>query len=120
MLGVSYIEREEDIKDIEEEESQDAVYSIFKQAGFEGDQDEFKDFIGEDFSMEGMDLISEFSNLDFSDPMKSLSKLQSLSNFEQDDAESEYNTIFGEAEKQDMDFMSSLAGSDFGMGSFFF
>jgi len=119
LLGVSYIEREEDVKDIEEE-SQDAVYNLFKQAGFEGDEDEFKDFIGEDFSMEGMDLISEFSSFDFSDPMKSLSKLQSLSSFEQDDAESEYNKIFEEAEKKDMDFMSSLAGSDFGMDSFFF
>ena len=86
-------------------------------------RDEFKDFIGEDFSMDGMDLISEFSSLDFSDPMKSLSKLQSLSSLEQEDAESEYNKIFGEAEEteeNDMNFMSSLFGEDFGMGSFFF
>lgn len=119
LLGVSYIEREEDVKE-KEEESKDAIYDIFKQAGFEGDKDEFKDFIGEDLSVEGMDLISEFGNLDFSDPMKSLSKLQSLSSFEQDDAESEYNKIFGEAEKKDMDFMSSFTGDAFGMGSFFF
>lgn len=120
LLGVSYIEREEDVKEEQEKESQNAVYNIFKQAGFEGDEDEFKDFIGEDLSVEGMDLISEFGNLDFSDPMKSLSKLQSLSNFEEDDAESEYNKIFGETEKKDIDFMSSFAGDAFGMGSLFF
>lgn len=119
LLGVGYIEREEDFKK-EEEENQDAIYNIFKEAGFEGDKDEFKDFIGEDLSVEDMNLIGEFGDLDFSDPMKSLSKLQSLSNFEQDDAESEYNKIFGEAEEKDVDFMSSFIGDSFGMGSFFF
>ena len=126
LLGVGYIEREEDYKPEEEKESENAIYKIFKDAGYQGDEEEFKSFIGEDYAeqSDNLNLINELSTstFDFSDPFKALTKIQKLSDLggSDQDSEAEYNKIFGEAEQQDTDFMSSLTGNNFDVGSFFF
>jgi hypothetical protein len=85
ILGVTYIEREEDYKPVDKIEGDTELYRIFQSAGFEGTEDEFyNDFFPDVDRTEQIFLTKagrgtglEF-DLDTSDPFASLSTIEDL------------------------------------------
>lgn len=97
-LGVTYIEREEDAKP-ESQEAETELYQRFKDAGFQGTEEEFyKDFMP-DTSIEdqkfltsaslGRDLTFNYGN--YEDPFEALSNLQQFTSDEEDEEQEEKN-----------------------------
>ena len=77
-LGVTYIQREEDIKDLEDPD-EDEFFKLFKSYGYAGTADDFyNEFMPEDTNREDMDLLSRALTGDFdlkeisSDPFEAL------------------------------------------------
>ena len=82
-LGVTYIEREEDIKDLEDPD-EDEFFKLFKSYGYAGTADDFyNEFMPEDTNREDMDLLSRALTGDFdlkeisSDPFEALVQIGS-------------------------------------------
>ena len=83
-LGVSYIQRESDQKDIEDENASE-LYKIFQNAGYTGDEDEFFDTFMPDADRSDIEFIQrglsgdfEIKNLDTEDPFEALATVGSF------------------------------------------
>ena len=93
VLGVTYIEREEDYKD-EPAKPETELYSVFQGAGFQGTEDEFYDNFFPDLERSDMRLLTQAGKdqklkafgLDLTDPFASLGTIES---FFDDDKEEE-------------------------------
>jgi len=115
-LGVSYIEREADKKDISPE-AETQLYQIFKSAGFEGSEDDFYTNFMPDVDREEQKTLSKALSkegltteaLDLSDPFSAFSNISSF--FDQpeptttttktkDTSKSSYFNIFGGDEEE--------------------
>jgi len=85
ILGLTYIEREEDYKD-EQPKAETELYKVFQSAGFQGTEDEFYDNFFPDLdrseqallTKSGSDQALKVEGLDFSDPFASLGTLESF------------------------------------------
>lgn len=88
-LGVDYIERPEDAKSIDDPNAT-ALYKIFQNAGYQGNEDEFYSQFMTDVSKSDMELVTQaskgfktsslFSDLSSSDPFASLNAMESIFN----------------------------------------
>lgn len=135
-LGVSYIERPTDVKEIEGEQT--ALYSIFKNAGYGGTEEDFYTEFMPDVDRSEQQLISkamgekglEFDFGENEDPISTFSKMSDLfgesgnifdSNTtaskteDTEDTESSYFKIFGDDEEEPL--QKSKAGQSF-LGEF--
>jgi hypothetical protein len=89
-LGLTYIEREEDYKS-GEAKTETALYKMFRDAGYKGDEDEFYEELFPDVDRSEQEMLTKagtgekfsFSGFDFSDPYAQLSSVSSL--FPEDD-----------------------------------
>lgn len=85
VLGVTYIEREEDYKE-EGSKPETELYSIFQKSGFQGTEDEFYDNFFPDLERSDMRLLTkagkdtklESFGLDMQDPFASLGTIESF------------------------------------------
>ena len=85
ILGLTYIEREEDYKD-EQPKAETELYKVFQSAGFQGTEDEFYDNFFPDLdrseqallTKSGSDEALKIKGLDFNDPFASLGTLESF------------------------------------------
>jgi hypothetical protein len=97
VLGVTYIEREEDYKD-EAAKPETELYSVFQGAGFQGTEDEFYDNFFPDLERSDMRLLTQAGKdqklkafgLDLTDPFASLGTIESF--FEDDEQEEKSQT----------------------------
>ena len=127
-LGVSYIEREEDAKDIDPE-NQSALYKIFSEAGYAGTEDEFfKEFMP-DAERGDIQFVTQAMGPGFKldelsdDPFAALSQIGGMlgegpgnifgekEKETDDDSKTNYFNLFGDDEKDD-DYYSG-AGRDY-------
>ena len=100
VLGVSYIQREEDYKPKDTIEGQTELYKTFQSAGFQGTEDEFYENFFPDLDRSeqaaltkaGTNEALKTTGLDFSDPFASLGTIESF---------------FGEGEKEEEPTRSS-------------
>jgi len=83
-LGISYIQRESDQKDIEDKNASE-LYKIFQNAGYTGDEDEFFDTFMPDadradieFLQRGISGDFDFKDLNTEDPFEALSSVGKL------------------------------------------
>jgi hypothetical protein len=129
-LGVSYIEREEDKK--EASSGQTALYSIFKNAGYGGTEDEFYSDFMPDVDRSEQELVSKTMSKegikldlgDMEDPFSALSNLSGLFGTDEtdlgDDKEEtvkktpSYFNIFGEDTEEELPQKSKAAQSFLG------
>jgi hypothetical protein len=89
LLGLTYIEREEDYKD-EQAKPETELYKVFQSAGFQGTEDEFYENFFPDLdrseqallTKSGSDEALKLDKLDFSDPFASLGTIEGF--FEED------------------------------------
>jgi len=117
-LGVSYIEREEDEKDVDSE-NESALYKIFSEAGYAGTEDEFfKEFMP-DAERGDIQFISQAMGPGFKldelsdDPFAALSQVGGMlgegsdnifgkkNDDDDDDSNANYFNLFGDDEKDD-------------------
>lgn len=121
-LGVEYIERPEDAKATDDPNAT-ALYKIFKNAGYQGNEDEFYGQFMTDIDRSEMELVTQaskglqasslFSGLSSKDPFESLVSLQSLfdednkttSTTTKDTSAPSYFKLFGD-DKEDEDYKS--------------
>ena len=128
-LGVTYIERDEDYKNIDPD-SEDALYNIFKNAGYEGNVDEFYETFMPDADRSDVEFLGNYMSGDLelmeisSDPFEALSQVggflggsegaDNVFSFNQDDdqkeAERSYFTLFDE---DDAAYSGSEGGEDY-------
>ena len=142
LLGVSYIEREEDYDKDAINEKANPLYKLFAKSGYSGTEDEFFEEFMPDAdrgdmniigaALSGEDGISEvFENLDISDPFSAFGSVSSLMGDDEglfgDDApkdssdkSSNYFDVFGDKEKEYDDYTNKYSGiQDLGtFGSF--
>tara|TARA_R100000734_G_C3318340_1_gene112403 strand:- start:2154 stop:3980 length:1827 start_codon:yes stop_codon:yes gene_type:complete len=145
LLGVSYIEREEDYDKDAIDEDSNAIYKMFVKGGYEGSEDEFFNEFMPDADKEDMKLLSKglsgnigtmFDDLDTSDPFAALGSVGGLLGEEPEDMfgdktikssskdkESSYFDVFGDKEKEYEDYTNKYSGlggySGFGSFNFF-
>lgn len=145
LLGVSYIEREEDYDKDAIDEDSNAIYKMFVKGGYEGTEEEFFNEFMPDADKEDMKLLNQglsgnmgtmFDSLDTSDPFSALSSVGGLLGEEPEDMfgdktikssskdkESSYFDIFGDKEKEYEDYTNKYSGlggySGFGSFNFF-
>ena len=143
LIGVSYIEREEDYDKDAIKEGSNPLYQLFAKSGYEGTEDQFfKEFMP-DADRKDMDLIgsalkgngigSMFDDLDMSDPFSALGSIGGMmgdggGNLFGDDSikssyqdkSSSYFDVFGDKEKEYDDYTNKYSGiKDLGtFGSF--
>jgi hypothetical protein len=99
ILGVTYIEREEDYKK-EQPKAETQLYKTFQSAGFQGTEDEFYEEFFPDLNREDQALLTKagsdegltFDFGDYSDPFASLTSIQSFFGDEEDEADDEEDT----------------------------
>jgi len=129
-LGVSYIEREEDKKEVSSEQT--ALYSIFKNAGYGGTEDEFYSDFMPDVDRSEQELVSKTMSKegikldlgDMEDPFSALSNLSGLFGTDETDLEDDkeevvkktpsYFNIFGEDTEEELPQKSKAAQSFLG------
>ena len=145
LLGVSYIEREEDYDKDAIDEDSNAIYKMFVEGGYEGTEDEFFNEFMPDADKEDMKLLNQglsgnigtmFDDLDTSDPFAALGSVGGLLGEEPEDMfgdktikssskdkESSYFDVFGDKEKEYEDYTNKYSGlggySGFGSFNFF-
>ena len=101
-LGVSYIEREEDFKDIEPD-VKDSLYTVFKDAGYAGNIDEFYDEFMPDADRSDIDFLNRYMQGDLKlkeiddDPFAALAQVGSFFGGGEDE------DIFGQKKDEDED-----------------
>jgi len=138
LLGVSYIEREEDYDKDAISEKANPLYALFAKSGYQGTEDEFFTNFMPDADKEDMKLIEDtldgdglggmFKNLDTSDPFAALSSIGGLMGDDTEkmygddkakssSSESNYFDIFGAKEKEYDDYTNKYSGI-FDIGSF--
>ena len=142
LLGVSYIEREEDYDKDAINKDANPLYKLFAQSGYSGTEDEFFEEFMPDAdrgdmniigaALSGKDGINEvFKNLDMSDPFSAFGSISNLmgeneglfgDNARKDssDKDSSYFDVFGDKEKEYDDYTNKYSGiKDLGtFGSF--
>lgn len=131
-LGVSYIERPEDVKDLDKQDTT-KLYQVFKSAGYEGTEDDFYDNFMPDVDRSEQELVSKamskegllFETEKMEDPFSAFSKLSGFlgedeeTQFDQEEQqpkESSYFKIFGDEEEEEP-FEKSKAAKSF-LGEF--
>jgi len=142
ILGVSYIEREEDYDKDAISDDANPLYALFANSGYSGTEEEFfKEFMP-DADQGDMNMIQDalsgdgiggmFDDLDMSDPFSALGSLGGLMGDSQTmfgddtikssykDKESSYFDIFGDKEKEYDDYTNKYSGMQDlgGFGSF--
>ena len=141
LLGVSYIEREEDYDKDAINKDANPLYTLFAQSGYQGTEDEFFTNFMPDADRGDMNLIGDtlkgdgigsmFGNINTSDPFSALSSIGGLMGDDTEkmygdnkpkssDSGSNYFDIFGAKEKEYDDYTNKYSGiSDIGsFGSF--
>jgi hypothetical protein len=143
LLGVSYIQREEDYDKDAIKKSASPLYKMFAQNGYEGTEDEFFNEFMPDADRGDMDMITSalegggtgtmFDNLDTSDPFSALSSIGGMmgdgaqtmfgDEIKQPSSKgkgSTYFDVFGDKEKEYDDYTNKYSGiQDLGtFGSF--
>ena len=130
ILGVTYIEREEDYKD-EQPVAETELYKVFQSAGFQGTEDEFYDEFFPDLNREDQALLTKagsdkglsFEFGDYSDPFASLASIESFFGDEEsivDDEEEDtgpttnYFSLDLNLDDEDEDYKSKTATSILG------
>ena len=129
-LGVSYIERPEDKKEIKGEQT--ALYSLFQNAGYGGTEDEFYNDFMPDVDRSEQQLISkatsekgllfEMGNMD--DPFSAFTSVSSLFGDDEEDLygdetadvqpkSTSYFSLFGDSEDEEEPLVKSKAGQSF-------
>ena len=91
ILGITYIEREEDYKN-EQPVAETELYKVFQSAGFQGTEDEFYDEFFPDLNREDQALLTKagsdeglsFEFGDYSNPFESLASIESFFGDEED------------------------------------
>jgi hypothetical protein len=112
VLGLTYIERPEDYKTIEAE-AETQLYSVFRNAGYEGTEDEFYENMFPDLDRSEQQLLTkagtgeglEFAEMDLSDPFASLGTIEG---FFGTDEEEESKANVSEERKKELDSFFSL------------
>jgi hypothetical protein len=120
-LGISYIQREEDDKDIEDEEASE-LYKIFRNSGYGGTEDEFFDEFMPDadrsdiaFLQRGLSGNFNLADIGSGDPFETLSNVDNLfgdsggnlfgddedTNKEEKEKESSYFSLFDDEDDED-------------------
>lgn len=120
-LGISYIQREEDDKDIEDEEASE-LYKIFRNSGYGGTEDEFFDEFMPDadrsdiaFLQRGLSGNFDLADIGSEDPFETLSNVGNLfgdsggnifgddedTNKEEEEKESSYFSLFDDEDDED-------------------
>ena len=113
VLGLTYIERPEDYKTIDAE-AETQLYSVFRDAGYEGTEDEFYENMFPDLDRSEQQLLTkagsgeglEFAELDLSDPFASLGTIQGF--FGEDEDEKESTANVSDERKKELDSFFSL------------
>ena len=112
VLGLTYIERPEDYKTIDAE-AETQLYSVFRNAGYEGTEDEFYENMFPDLDRSEQQLLTkagtgeglEFAEMDLSDPFASLGTIEG---FFGTDEEEESKANVSEERKKELDSFFSL------------
>ena len=118
-LGISYIQRDSDKKDIDDESASE-LYKIFQNAGYTGDEDEFFDTFMPDadradieFLQRGISGDFDFKDFDNEDPFEALSSVGGLlgdggnifgtddEDKKEDDRPSNYFNLFDDEDEDD-------------------
>jgi len=118
-LGISYIQRDSDKKDIDDESASE-LYKIFQNAGYTGDEDEFFDTFMPDadradieFLQRGITGDFNFKDFDSQDPFEALSNVGGLlgeggnifgtdsEEKKEDDKPSDYFNLFDDEDEDD-------------------
>jgi len=102
ILGVSYIQREEDYKPKDTVEGQTELYKTFQSAGFKGTEDEFYESFFPDLDRSeqvaltkaGTNQALKTTGLDFSDPFASLGTIESFFGEGQKEEETKRSSYF--------------------------
>ena len=102
ILGVSYIQREEDYKPKDTVEGQTELYKTFQSAGFQGTEDEFYENFFPDLDRSeqvaltkaGTNQALKTTGLDFSDPFASLGTIESFFGEGQKEEETKRSSYF--------------------------
>jgi hypothetical protein len=130
ILGITYIEREEDYKD-EQPAAETELYKVFQSAGFQGTEDEFYDEFFPDLNREDQALLTKagsdeglsFEFGDYSDPFASLASIESFFGDEEDETDDEeeddgpttnYFSLDLNLDDEDEDYKSKTATSILG------
>jgi len=111
-LGLTYIERPEDYKKIDAE-AETQLYSVFRNAGYGGTEDEFYENMFPDIDRSEQKLLTkagkgeglEFAEMDLSDPFASLGTLEG---FFDTDEEEESKANVSEKRKKELDSFFGL------------
>jgi hypothetical protein len=120
-LGVSYIQREEDIKELEDPD-EDEFFKLFKSYGYEGTADDFyNEFMPEDTDRGDIDLLSRALTGDFelkeisSDPFEALTQ---VSAYFGDDTSNPFDSAIERDEQEEQDdfgnYFDLFGDDDFG------
>jgi hypothetical protein len=112
VLGLTYIERPEDYKTVDAE-AETQLYSVFRNAGYEGTEDEFYENMFPDLDRSEQQLLTkagtgeglEFAEMDLSDPFASLGTIEG---FFGTDEEKESTANVSEERKKELDSFFSL------------
>jgi hypothetical protein len=112
VLGLTYIERPEDYKTVDAE-AETQLYSVFRNAGYEGTEDEFYENMFPDLDRSEQQLLTkagtgeglEFAELDLSDPFASLGTIEG---FFGADEEPESTANVSDERKRELDSFFSL------------
>jgi len=112
VLGLTYIERPEDYKTVDAE-AETQLYSVFRNAGYEGTEDEFYENMFPDLDRSEQQLLTkagtgeglEFAEMDLSDPFASLGTIEG---FFGADEEEESKANVSEERKKELDSFFSL------------
>ena len=130
ILGVTYIEREEDYKK-EQPKAETQLYKTFQSAGYQGTEDEFYEEFFPDLNREDQTILTKagsnegltFDFGDYSDPFASLTSIQSFFGDEEDEADDEeeddgpttnYFSLDLNLDDEDEDYKSKTATSILG------
>jgi hypothetical protein len=120
VLGVSYIQREEDYKPKDTVEGQTELYKTFQSAGFQGTEDEFYENFFPDLDRSeqaaltkaGTNEALKTTGLDFSDPFASLGTIESFFGEGEEEEESTRSSYFTIDEDEELP-TKSKAGQGF-------
>jgi len=137
-LGVEYIERPEDFKPTDSP-NETELFKIFKNAGYQGSEDEFYDSFLTDVDrgeielltqgQKGLQLSGSFAGLSSRDPFEALSSIQNLFGDDEEDSKTSkektsstpsYFNIFTDSDKEDEDFKSESGKKILGEFTSFF
>jgi len=113
VLGLTYIERPEDYKTIDAE-AETQLYAVFKNAGYEGTEDEFYENMFPDLDRSEQQLLTkagtgkglEFAEMDLDDPFASLGTIEGFFGSDEDETKESKADVSDERKKELDSFFS--------------